>query len=129
MAGLNPSSELLSVIQEILLSHSTLPPPSSSSPSSHSSSPLPSSLFSLDEINLLKFDLENVCVTSNSLKLIQRYLKSNEKKRSLKSIIQGSSLKFPKFVIPTVEVWFPHHIIPPRDPLAPSHMIIITNNN
>jgi hypothetical protein len=103
MAGLFPSSELISVIQEILQvtpSHSSSTP----QPSSSSSGSLQLSSFSFEELNSLRIDLENSYVTPLSLKLIQRYLKSDYKKRTLKSIIQGSSLKFPKFVHPTVEV-------------------------
>jgi hypothetical protein len=101
MAGLKPSSELISVMQEILKEN----PASASSipitPSLSSSSP---SLFSSEEISLLQSDFDQSYVTSLSLKLIKRYLTRDQKKRTLRSLLQGSSLKFPKFVIPTVEV-------------------------
>lgn len=94
-AGLVPSANLTQIAQEII---------QNSGFSSLSSTQQSISLFTSEELTLLQQNLHDNYFTSQSLNIISKYLKSEKSKRSLASLIKGSSLKFPTFIKPVVEV-------------------------
>lgn len=100
--GLVPSLQLIQIIQEIIQKNE---PYSSSSSSSSMSNHNITPLYSCEELAYLKQNLDDNYVTSRSLKLILKYLKVEDKKdQSLLELIKGSSLKFPQFKKPVIEV-------------------------
>jgi hypothetical protein len=76
---LDPSDRLLEFLEEIFRTNSR------------------TNLFTPEEITLLKDDQKRLYISGKSLKLISHYLQKYKKNVTLRSVVHGSVMQFPKF--------------------------------